>query len=172
MEKPGPPPPSCQRLYSFISLLYFPDVFPNDHKSRLLHCPNFLLKVHPKLLVPNRSDGSCVWIKKGVPSPFVTWLYERLSFEDCVRYSMKHDGPLCCMNLNTDTWGPGGAHVSKKAHSAGDAECSPLTKGWHLHALVFVYTWPIRASSPHTHSGSQQRAHISHRFNLIPTGTQ
>lgn len=135
MEKPGPLPPSSQRLYSLISHLYFPDVFPHDKRGqRLSSCPEFLIKLPPELLTRNRGGGSLYCVMKGVPTPFLIWLNNRLNVEDSVSYSLKHDGPLCCVNVNNVGTGQGGSYICKKVSSAGDAECSTVT-GWQLHAF-------------------------------------
>lgn len=129
VEKLGLSPPSYQRLNSLISHLYFPDTGRHDGR----YCPDFLVKLPPELLITNRHLQSC--FKKGVP--LVIWLYNQLNVEDSVWCSVKHDGPLCCINANSvghtlkDSY-THSAHVSP----VGDAEHhSTVTKGWHLHAF-------------------------------------
>lgn len=119
---------SYQRLNSLISHLYFPDARRHDGR----YCPDFLVKLSPEQLITNRRLLSC--FKKRVP--LVIWLYNQLNVEDSVWCSVKHDGPLCCMNANSvghtlkDSY-THSAHVSP----VGDAEYSTVTKGWHLHAF-------------------------------------
>lgn len=147
VEKPGPLPPSSQRPYSLISHLYFPDVLPHDKRGqRLSSCPEFLIKLPPELLIRNRNidsdSGSLYCVMKGLPTPFVLWLYNRLNVDDSVSYSVKHDGPLCCVN--------GGSYTCKNVNSAGEA----VMKGWHLHAF-----------GPSARSGFFGLAH--HSFTLL-----
>lgn len=132
VEKLGLSPPSCQRPVNLISHLYFPDAVPHGGRSRRLSgCPDFLIKLPPELLVRGGVCGSMNSIVKGVP--FVIWLYNRLNVEDSVSYSLKRDGPLCCVNGNNV--GPGLRASHSFIGSAWDAECSTVMKGWHLHAF-------------------------------------
>lgn len=162
MEKPGPLPPSSQRAYSLFSHLFFPDVIPGQ---RLSSCPEFLVKLPPELLSRNRLCGSLYCVMKGVPSPFVIWLYDRLNCEDSVSYSLKHDGPLCRVNVNSVTSGHGGSYTCKNVVSAEDAERSTVTKGWHLHA--FGLSARSGLSSTLIHTASHPRAT---RGTLLPPG--
>ncbi|XP_071328684.1 striated muscle preferentially expressed protein kinase-like [Trachinotus anak] len=136
VEKLGLSPPSSQRPYSFISHLHFPDVVPhNERGQHFASCPEFLVKLPPELLIRTRDSGSLYCIMKGVPTPFVIWLYNRLNVEDSVSHSLKHYGPLCCVNVNNVGSGQGGSYTCKNVNSAGDSECSTVMKGWHLHAF-------------------------------------
>lgn len=133
LEKLGLSPPSFQRLYSLISHLCFPDVPPHGRRGRRLSsCPDFLIKLPPELLLRSRGGGSLNRGTTGGPSPLVVWLYERLNVGDSVCYSVKRDGPLCRVRANSV--GPGGGS-STCSSSAGGAECSTVTTGWHLHDL-------------------------------------
>ncbi|XP_076602833.1 myosin light chain kinase, smooth muscle-like [Chaetodon auriga] len=143
VEKPGPSPPSSQRPYSLISHLYFPDVLPHDKRGqRLSSRPDFLIKLCPELLITNRNIGSLYCVMKGVPTPFVMWLYNRLNVEDSVSFSLKHDGPLCCLNVNNVGPGQGGSYTCTNVNSAGDAECSTVMKasrGTLLHMATHFF---------------------------------
>ena len=98
--------------------------------------PEFLIKLPPQLLVKHRDTISLFCIMKGIPTPFVIWLHNQLIVKESVFYSLKHDGPLCCLNVkNVGPW-QGGTYTCKLVNSTGDAECSPVMTGWHLHALV------------------------------------
>lgn len=167
VEKPGRLPPSSQRSHNLISHLYFPDVLPHDKRGqRLSSCPEFLIKLPPELLIRNKDSGSLYCVMKGVPTPFVIWLYNRLNIEDSVSYSLKHDGPLCCLNVNNVGPGQGGSYTCKNVNSAGDAESSTLMKGWHLHAFGSSarsgFVWPT--THPHCFPPTQPaEAHFSTR---------
>lgn len=167
VEKPGRLPPSSQRSHNLISHLYFPDVLPHDKRGqRLSSCPEFLIKLPPELLIRNKDSGSLYCVMKGVPTPFVIWLYNRLNIEDSVSYSLKHDGPLCCLNVNNVGPGQGGSYTCKNVNSAGDAESSTVMKGWHLHAFGSSarsgFVWPT--THPHCFPPTQPaEAHFSTR---------
>ncbi|XP_078142269.1 titin-like [Centroberyx gerrardi] len=134
VEKLGSSPPSSQRPYSLISQLYFPDLVPHDERGQgLSSCPEFLIKLPPELLTKNRDNVSLYCVMKGVPTPFVIWLHNRLNVEDSVSYSLKHDGPLCCLNVKNVGPGQGGTYTCKNVNSAGDAECG-------THICVFTVT--------------------------------
>ncbi|XP_035030276.1 myosin light chain kinase, smooth muscle-like [Hippoglossus stenolepis] len=164
LEKLGSLPPSSQRPYSFISHLYFPDVLPHDERG-----PEFLVKLPPELLSRNRHCGSLLCVMKGVPTPFFTWLYNRLNFEDSVSFSLKHDDPLCSVNVNNVRSGHGESHTCKTVSSAGDAESSTVMKGWHLHALVFMldralFGPPLIHTASHPHSQQTHTPSTRHHF--------
>lgn len=137
METLGSPPPTSKRAYSLINHLCFPDVVPYEERGRGgVTIPEFLIKLPPQLLVKHRDTISLFCIMKGIPTPFVIWLHNQLIVEESVFHSLKHDGPLCCLNVkNVGPW-QGGTYTCKLVNSAGDAECSPVMTGWHLHALV------------------------------------
>lgn len=163
MEKLGLSPPSSQRAYHLISQLCFPDVSPHDERGRRVSdCPDFLIKLPPELLSTNRGFGSLTCVMKGVP--FVIWLYNRLNVEDSVSYSVKRDGPLCCVNVNNMGPGHKGSYTCKKFTSAGDAECSTVMKGWHLHAFGpsarsgFYFGPPLIHTASHP---DRAEAHVS-----------
>lgn len=160
MEKPGPSPPSSQRPYNLISLLYFPDVVPNEYQGhRLSSCPDFLIKLPPELLIRNKGSGSLNCVVKGLPTAFVIWLYNQLNAEESVCYSVKNEDPSSCINVNNVGPGKGGSYVCKNISSAGDAERSTVTKGWHLHAFGpsarSGFFTPLIHTALHPHS--QQR---------------
>lgn len=167
MEKPGPSPPSSQRPHNLISHLYFPDVVPHDKRGqRLSGWPDFLIKLPPELLIRNRDSSSLYCVMKGVPTPFLIWLYDRLNVEDSVSYSLKRDGPLCCLNVHNVGPGQGGSYTCTNVSSAGDAECSKVMKGWHLHAFGpsarSGLHWPT--THPHSFPPTQPaEAHFSTR---------
>lgn len=131
VEQPGP-------LFNLVRHLYFPDVEPHKEPGR--QCPEFLVELPPELQGPPRGSGSLCCVMKGPPPPFVLWLYNRSNIKDSVSYSVKRDGPLSHLSAiaggprNGGPGGPGG-HGDSYIYisSAGDAECSTVTKGWHLH---------------------------------------
>lgn len=134
MEKLGLSPPPSQRPHSLISHLYFPDVTPHGRRGpQRSGCPEFRIKLPPKLLITNGDCSSFGCVLKG--APLVLWLYNRLNVEDSVSYSLKHDGPLCCVSVNNVGPGPKGSYTCKNVISARDAESGTVMKGWHLHAF-------------------------------------
>lgn len=102
---------------------------------------------------------------KGLPTSLVIWLYNRLNVKDSVWYSLKQDSSFCCVNANNVGARPGGSHYFKNLTSAGDAECSTVMKGWHLHAFgpsaQSDFLWPapmhivFHLHSHHEHTSSQ-----------------
>lgn len=163
MEKLGLSPPPSQRPYGFISHLRFPDILPHDERGLLSSCPEFLIKLPPELLMRNTGSSSLYCVMKGVPTPFVIWLYNRLNVEDSASYSLKHDGPLCCVSVNCVGSGHGGSYICKSVNSARDAECSKVMKGWHLHAFGpsahLAFIWPT--THPHCFPSTQPaEAHV------------
>ncbi|XP_014908332.1 striated muscle preferentially expressed protein kinase-like [Poecilia latipinna] len=165
-------PKSSQRPYHLISQLYFPDVMPQDERShRLSNNPEFLIKLPPELLIQNKDSNSLYCIMKGLPTSFVIWLYNRMNVKDSVWYSLKQDSSFCCVNANNVGARPGGSHYFKNLTSAGDAECSTVMKGWHLHAFGpsahSDFLWPAlmhMVFHPHSH-----HEHTSSQGNLSST---
>lgn len=78
---------------------------------------------------------------KGIPSPYVIWLHNPLMVQGSRPYSLKHDGPLCCLNVMNIGPRQGGTYTCKIINAAGDNECSAQLRvktGWHLHALLLI----------------------------------
>lgn len=168
LEKLGLSPPSSQRPFSLISHLCFPDVAPHDGRcGRVFSCPDFLIKLPPELLLRDGHCSSLNCAMKGVP--FVIWLYNRLNVEDCVSYSPKHDGPLCCVSVNNVAAGRKGSHNLKCVSSAGDAERSTVTKGWHLHALVLLLAGLFGGPPTHPHCFQATQPAEAHLFKQVLT---
>ncbi len=98
------------------------------------------MKLSPEFLAKQRENVSLYYVIKGSPSPFVVWLHNQLNVEEPRSYSLKHDGPLCCLNvknIGSEQWG---THSCKVINAAGDKTCSThlrVKTGLHLHALVF-----------------------------------
>ncbi|XP_028847169.1 titin-like [Denticeps clupeoides] len=61
---------------------------------------------------------------KGARSPFVLWLHDLLMVEESMSYSMKHDGPLCCLKIKNFGPGQGGIYCCNGINAAGDCVCN------------------------------------------------
>ncbi len=99
------------------------------------------MKLSPEYLAKQRESVSLYYVIKGSPSPFVVWLHNQLNVEEPRSYSLKHDGPLCCLNVKNIGSEQGGTHSCKVINAAGDKTCSThlsVKTGLHLHALVFT----------------------------------
>lgn len=136
-EKKGPLPKSSQRPYNQISQLFFPDVVPHDERShQFSNCHEYLIKLPPELLIKNKDSSSLFCLLKGLPTPFVIWLYNHLNVKDSTSYSLKQDGTLCCFNANSVGPEQKSSHSYRNISSAGEAERGTMKKGWHhLHAF-------------------------------------
>lgn len=99
--------------------------------------PEFLVKLSPEFLAKQKESVFPYYVFKGRASPFIVWLHKQLINEEPRSYSLKHDGPLCCLNVKNLGSGQGGTNSCKVINDAGDKTCSTRT-GWHLHALVFT----------------------------------
>jgi len=99
------------------------------------------VKLSPEFLAKQRESVSLYNVIKGRPSPFVVWLHNQLNVEEPRSYSLKHDGPLCYLNVKNICSEQEGTHSCKVINAAGDKTCSThlrVKTGWHLHALVFT----------------------------------
>lgn len=124
-----------------ISSHYFPDVVPCEERGIYGAIqPELLLKLSPETLAKQTDDVvSPFYVVKAAPSPFVLWLHDQLIVEEPVSFSMKHDGPICCLNVKNRGVGQWGTYACKIINAAGDCMCSnplKLKTGWQLHALV------------------------------------
>uniref|UniRef100_A0AAY5L6M6 Ig-like domain-containing protein n=1 Tax=Esox lucius TaxID=8010 RepID=A0AAY5L6M6_ESOLU len=87
----------------------------------------------------------------GQPFTEIVWDHNGKTLTDTERsvsYSLKHKGPLCCLNVKNIGPKQGGVYTCKIVNSAGDAECSTVMKGWQLHALDLTtsrHSWPLLA---------------------------
>lgn len=114
----------------------FPDVVPCETIVETgATVPVFLENLPPEIFVKEGDDVSLFSIIKGVPTPFVIWLYNQLIVEESALTYLRHDGPLCSLTLLNVNENQRGIYKCRIVNSAGQAECSTRlrVKGWQLH---------------------------------------
>lgn len=100
--------------------------------------PEFLVQLPPKVLAKQKDNVSLDYVIKGILPSYVVWLHNNV-VEESRSYSLKHDGPLCCLNVMNTGPRQGGIYTCKIINAAGDTVCSTQLRaktGLHLHALV------------------------------------
>lgn len=115
---------------------YYPDVVPcEDIVETGATVPVFLQSLPPETFVKEGNDISLFCVIKGVPTPYVIWLYNQLIVEESALCSLRHDGPLCCLKLLKVNENQRGIYKCRIINSAGQAECSTHLRvtGWQLH---------------------------------------
>lgn len=99
------------------------------------------MKLPQEINAKQQENVSLYCVIKGIPSPYLIWPHNQLIVQESQSYSMKHDGPLCCLNVKNIGTSQGGTYICNIINAAGDSECSTQLRvktGWHLHALLLI----------------------------------
>lgn len=99
------------------------------------------MKLPQEITAKQQDNVSLYCVIKGIPSPYVIWLHNQLMVQESRLYSLKHDGPLCCLNVMNIGPRQGGTYTCKIVNASGDNECSTQLRvktGLHLHALLLI----------------------------------
>lgn len=129
---------------------YYPDVVPcEDIAETGATVPVFLETLPPESFVKEGDNVSLFCVIKGFPTPCVIWLYNQLIVEDSALCSLRHDGPLCSLNLLKVKENQRGIYKCRIVNSAGQAECSTHLRvtGWQLH-VPSIYSSCVPSLKP------------------------
>lgn len=105
--------------------------------------PEFLMKLQPETTAQQQDKVSLYYVLQGIPSSYVTWLHNQSMVEEPRLYSLKHDGPLCCLNVMNVGPKQGETYTYKIISASEDSECSTQLRvktGWHFACFASSYS--------------------------------